>query len=156
MEIFRELRRDYPNDLNVALSLGEGLAWSGKGDEALELFGRLMDDGFETDRLMAGFLDAYLGAENPSASSGHRVYLMLERHRHVRKLATSVTGRLASALVRAKFQDEGIELLEEVLAALPEDRDLRLRLADALVAAGRNREAHHHYRALLAAAQNGK
>jgi len=156
VQIFRELRQDYPTDLNVAVSLGEALAWSGSGDEALELFGKLMDDGFESDRLMAGFLDAYLGSENPSASAGHRIYLMYERHRHVRKLPLGITGRLASALVRANFQEEGIALLEAVLAGNPGDRDLRLRLADALVAAGRNKEAHHHYRALLSDAQNGR
>ena len=156
VQIFRELRQDYPTDLNVAIALGEALAWSGSGDESLELFGKLMDDGFESDRLMAGFLDAYLGSENPSASAGHRIYLMYERHRHVRKLPHSITGRLASALVRANFQEEGISLLEAVLQGSPDDRDLRLRLADALVAAGRNKEAHHHYRSLLSDAQNGR
>ena len=156
IEVFRELRLDHPGDLDVVLSLGEVLAWSGSGDEPLKLFGKLMDDGVKSERLIAGFLDSYLGAANPGTSDDHRVFLMLKRHQHGEDLSSNIAGRLASALVRAKFGDEGIGLLQAVLEKVPGDRNIRLRLADALVAAGRHTEAHHHYRALLAEAQNDR
>ena len=67
-----------------------------------------------------------------------------------------LAGRLAMALVRSGATGDAIDLLEETVAQNPEDRELRLRLADALVAAGEHERAHHHYRSLLSGAQTSK
>ena len=156
VQVFRDLREAYPDDPEMEMALGEALAWSGNGDEALQIFGDLLDRNSEGNRTVKGFLDAYVAAERPSKSDGHRVHWMYKRHLHMRQLPSEVSGLLASAVVRAGYEDEGIELIKEVLLDNPVNRELRLRLADALVSAGRPEEAHPHYRALLADAQNGK
>ena len=58
------------------------------------------------------------------------------------------------ALIRAGSTQDAIALLEETVARNPEGREYRLRLADALVAAGEHERAHHHYRSLLSGAQS--
>jgi cellulose synthase/poly-beta-1,6-N-acetylglucosamine synthase-like glycosyltransferase/tetratricopeptide (TPR) repeat protein len=153
VRIFRELHTTDPGNVDVALAMGEALTWSGKGDEALVLFSRLLDRGLDGSRLTAGFLDAYLGATAPSGSDAHRLHWMLQRHHAGATLDSDLAGRLAMCLVRAQAPEKAIILLEDIVGANPEDRDTRLRLADALVAAGENKRAHHHYRALLAGAQ---
>jgi len=155
VRVFRDLREAHPDDPEMEMALGEALSWSGQGGEALRIFGGLMDQGRETNRTVKGFLDAYVAADQPTKSDGHRVHWMYKRHLHMRRLPGEVAGVLASALVRAGYEDEGIDLIKEVLSKSPTNRELRLRLADALVASGREDEAHPHYRALLADAQNG-
>ena len=105
---------------------------------------------------MKGFLDAFMSIEDPSGSNTYRVEWIYQRHTHMRKLSWEVAGVLASALVRAGEADKGIDLIKDVLDENPANRELRLRLADALVLAGREDEAHPHYRALLSDAQNDK
>jgi Flp pilus assembly protein TadD len=154
VRIFRDLEEAHPNDPDMKMSLGEALSWSGQGDEALNIFGDLIDQGNDSDRAIKGFLDAYIADEEPSRNHAYRVQWMYKRHTHMRKLPWGVAGVLASALVRAGHEAEGIDLLNEVLEEHPQNRDVRLRLADALVAAGRGTEAHPHFRALLSDAQN--
>ena len=153
VRIFRELHTTDPSNSKVALAMGEALTWSGNGDEALVLFARLLDRGLDGERLTAGFLDAYLGSTSPSGSDSHRLHWMLQRHHGGTPLNSDLAGRLAMCLVRAEAPQKAIELLEDIVRTNPDDRDTRLRLADALVAAGENERAHHHYRALLAGAQ---
>jgi len=154
VRVFRELHESHPEDAGLKMSLGEALSWSGQCREALDIFGGLIDRGDSSDRAVKGFLDAYIADEVPSANHAHRVQWMYKRHTHMAKLPWDVAGVLASALVRAGHESEGIDLLKEVLLENPENRDVRLRLADALVAAGRSNEAHPHFRALLSDAQN--
>lgn len=156
VRVFRDIHEAYPDNVDMEMSLGEALSWSGQSREALNIFGDLIDHGNESDRALKGFLDAYLADEEPNRSHSHRVLSMLKRHMHMRKLPWDVVGALASALVRADHEAEGIDLLKTVLADHPENRELRLRLADALVAAGRANEAHPHFRALLSEAQNNQ
>lgn len=153
VRIFRELHSTDPANVEVALAMGEALTWSGNGDEALVLFARLLDRGLDGKRLTAGFLDAFLGAADPSGSDAHRLHWMLQRHHGGTPLDSDLAGRLAMCLVRANAPEKAIKLLEDIVRQDPEDRGTRLRLADALVAAGENERAHHHYRALLAGAQ---
>jgi len=147
---YRDLYRMNPNDLDIAIGLGETMTWAKQADAALEHFGALLDNGHESDRLFVGFLDSYLGAENPTSADAHRLHWMLNRHGSGRTLSPAISGRLAAALLRANFPEKAIRLLDESIDAAPMDRDLRLRLADALVEVGRHDEAHHHYRHLLA------
>jgi Flp pilus assembly protein TadD len=154
VRILRELHTTDPANAEISITLGEALTWSGEGDEALLLFGRLLDRGLDGPRLLGGFLDAYLGAESPSSSDAHRLQWMLQRRATGTPLTGELAGRLAMALVRSGSPEEAIALLEETVAANPDDRELRLRLADALVAAGENERAHHHYRSLLSGAQS--
>ena len=156
VRILRELHTTDPANADISISLGEALTWSGEGDEALVLFGRLLDRGLEGARLLGGFLDAYLGAEAPSSSDSHRLQWMLQSRSNGAVIEGELAGRLAMALVRSGATGDAIDLLEETVAQNPEDRELRLRLADALVAAGEHERAHHHYRSLLSGAQTSK
>ena len=153
VRILRKLHTTDPGNADVSISLGEALTWSGHADEALELFGRLLDRGLHGPRLLGGFLDAYLGAQAPSSSDGHRLQWMLQIRSNGAVIEGELAGRLAMALVRSGSTQNAIELLEETVAKTPEGRELRLRLADALVAAGEHERAHHHYRSLLSGAQ---
>lgn len=153
VRILRELHTADPGNAEVSISLGEALTWSGHADEALELFGRLLDRGLHGPRLLGGFLDAYLGAQAPSSSDSHRLQWMLQLRNNGGVIEGELAGRLAMALVRSGSTRDAIELLEETVAQNPEGRELRLRLADALVAAGEHERAHHHYRSLLSGAQ---
>jgi len=154
VQVFRDLEEAHPEDSSMKVALGEVLTWSGQGAEALDIFGGLIDRGDDSNRVMKGYLDAYMSIEDPSGSNTYRVQWIYQRHTHMRKLPWEVAGVLASALVRSGNSDQGIELIKQVLEDNPSNRDLRLRLADALVLAGRVEEAHPHYRALLADAQN--
>ncbi|HIG10777.1 MAG TPA: glycosyltransferase [Planctomycetes bacterium] len=156
VQIYRGLYQQEPDNLTVALGLGETLSWSGSGSAALAVFGKLIDDGEDSDRLNRGFLDAFLGTHNPTQSDKHRLPWMLKRHQMVSPLPADIAGRLATALAQADFTALAIELLEETLLSHPTDRDLRLRLADAMVAVGRNNDAHLLYRTLLAEEQIGQ
>ena len=153
VRLYQKLHAMEPANLEVAYSLGEVLTWAGRADDALELFGALIDRGARGERLTGGFLDALLGAEAPETADAHRLHLMLERHVTERRLSGELAGRLGLALVRIGSTGEGIDLLEDELEHRPEDRDLRLSLADALVTAGEHDRAHHHYRYLLAGAR---
>lgn len=154
VRVFRDLQEAHPDDPDLKMSLGEALSWSGQGAEALDIFGGLIDRGDDSDRILKGFLDAYIADDEPSSSHSHRVQWMYKRHMHMRKLPWDVAGVLASAMGRAGYEAEGLTLLKEALRENPLNRELRLRLADALVAAGRANEAHPHFRALLSDAQN--
>jgi len=156
VRILRKLHTTDPGNADVSISLGEALTWSGHADEALELFGRLLDRGLHGPRLLGGFLDAYLGAQAPSSSDGHRLQWMLQIRSNGAVIEGELAGRLAMALVRSGSTRDAIELLEETVAQNPEGRELRLRLADALVAAGEHERAHHHYRSLLSGAQTSR
>lgn len=154
VRILRELHAADPGDTDVSVSLGETLTWSGQADEALAFFGRLLDQGLEGPRLLGGYLDAYLGADNPSPSDSHRLQWMLQLRSNGASIDGELAGRLAMALIRAGSTQDAIALLEETVARNPEGREYRLRLADALVAAGEHERAHHHYRSLLSGAQS--
>ena len=156
VRILRKLHTADPGNAEVSISLGEALTWSGHADEALELFGRLLDRGLHGPRLLGGFLDAYLGAQAPSSSDSHRLQWMLQLRNNGGVIEGELAGRLAMALVRSGSTRDAIELLEETVAQNPEGRELRLRLADALVAAGEHERAHHHYRSLLSGAQTSR
>ncbi|MAD32570.1 MAG: hypothetical protein CMJ88_02275 [Planctomycetes bacterium] len=156
VQVFRDLEEANPDDPQMKMALGEVLTWSGQGDQAIEIFGSLIDRGDDSDRAMKGFLDAFMSIEDPSGSNTYRVEWIYQRHTHMQKLSWEVAGVLASALVRAGEADKGIDLIKDVLDENPANRELRLRLADALVLAGREDEAHPHYRALLSDAQNDK
>ncbi|MEC7232480.1 MAG: tetratricopeptide repeat protein, partial [Planctomycetota bacterium] len=86
----------------------------------------------------------------------HRLHWMLQIQRNGAGIDDELAGRLAMALVRSGSTRDAIELLEETVAKNPEGRELRLRLADALVAAGEHERAHHHYRSLLSGAQTSR
>ncbi len=151
---YQKLHAQDPADLEVALSLGETLTWAGRADEALDLFGALIDRGARGGRLTGGFLDALLGARTPGTADAHRLHIMLERHVTEEPLGGELAGRLGLALVRIGSTGEGIDLLEDELEHRPEDRELRLSLADALVTAGEHDRAHQHYRYLLASTRS--
>jgi thioredoxin-like negative regulator of GroEL len=151
---YQKLHAKDPADLEVALSLGETLTWAGRADEALDLFGALIDRGARGGRLTGGFLDALLGARTPGTADAHRLHIMLERHVTEEPLGGELAGRLGLALVRIGSTGEGIDLLEDELEHRPEDRELRLSLADALVTAGEHDRAHQHYRYLLASTRS--
>lgn len=154
VQVFRDLKEDYPDDPNMVRALGEVLTWSGQGERALAIFGGLIDKGDDSDRAIKGFLDAFMAVENPGASDIYRVQWVYKRHTHMRKLPSDVAGALAAAMVRSGDAELGITLLQDVLTDDPSNQDLRLKLADSLVMAGRASEAHPHYRALLSDEQN--
>jgi tetratricopeptide (TPR) repeat protein/GT2 family glycosyltransferase len=156
VETYRALHVAEPMNLDYTLSLGEVLSWSAEVEEALALFGQLLDRGLEEDRLTRGFLDAILGAETPSASDSHRLRLLLERHLHERPLSHDLAGRLGLALAHSGAVNEAIQLLEDEVERAPQDRDLRTRLADALASAGDHRAAQQHYRVLLQDAKRSR
>ena len=114
----------------------------------------MIDKGDDSDRAIKGFLDAFMAVENPGASDIYRVQWVYKRHTHMRKLPSDVAGALAAAMVRSGDAELGITLLQDVLTDDPSNQDLRLKLADSLVMAGRASEAHPHYRALLSDEQN--
>ena len=92
-----------------------------------------MDQGRETNRTIKGFLDAFVAAEQPTKSDGHRVHWMYKRHLHMRRLPGEDAGVLASALVRAGYEDEGIDLIKEVLSKSPTNKRRRCETLPSLI-----------------------
>ena len=156
VRVYRRLLTMHPTNGQIALGLGETLTWSGNADEALQHFGGLIDRGAKSDRLTGAFLDAMLGAENPSSGDIHRLRVLLDKHNNDEPLKSEFATRLGLALVRVGPADAGIEVLERELDLAPDNHDLRLHLADALAESGENERAQNHYRYLLANSGNGR
>jgi cellulose synthase/poly-beta-1,6-N-acetylglucosamine synthase-like glycosyltransferase/Flp pilus assembly protein TadD len=150
---YRRLLTMHPTNSEISLALGEVLTWSGNADEALQHFGGLIDRGAQGDRLTGAFLDAMLGAENPSTGDVHRLRVMLDHHVNREPYSSNFAIRLGLAVVRVGPTSEGIEVLESELTKTPANQELRLNLADALATHGQNERAQHHYRFLLASAR---
>jgi hypothetical protein len=81
---------------------------------------------------------------------------MVSLYDHSVAQRSDIPGRLATALALAGDHERALVMLKTAVEDDPTDRDLRVRLADALSAAGKHTEAQHHYRALLADVRGGR
>ena len=114
----------------------------------------MMDEGHDDWRLLAGFLDAFLGAELRTDSDTRRLMWMVTLYNRAAEPPTlDIAGRLATALTLVGEFRSSLDMLQAAVRANPDNRNLRMRLADALSAAGDHSEAQHHYRALLSEAR---
>jgi len=86
--------------------------------------------------------------EAPAPAAALRVYADVARSR-VRRSDLETFVRLGQVLERAGQADEAIEVWRRVVATIPEDDGLRLRLALALHHAGRYADAEPHFALLL-------
>jgi cellulose synthase/poly-beta-1,6-N-acetylglucosamine synthase-like glycosyltransferase/tetratricopeptide (TPR) repeat protein len=152
--IYRELLAQNPYDVDLRISLAEAMTWAGEADLSLVEYGRMMDEGHDDWRLLAGFLDAFLGAELRTDSDTRRLMWMVSLYNRAAEPPTlDIAGRLATALTLVGEFKSSLDMLQAAVKANPDNRNLRMRLADALSAAGDHSEAQHHYRALLSEAR---
>ncbi|MBL6829943.1 MAG: tetratricopeptide repeat protein [Pirellulales bacterium] len=151
-DLFRQAVRDDPDAAGVAEHIGWFLFLNGfHDDECRELLRRGMTTGQEPAAMerAARQVERELGlrpAVGPEERSEQQAFdaAMLE------KAATGSVGQLGGARVDAGDFDRGIPLLEEALAADPDDGPLELRLARAFYWAQRTNEADQAYRRLNA------
>lgn len=86
--------------------------------------------------------------EAPDPAAVMRVYEQIARSR-VRRDDLDSFVKLGQVLERAERRDAAIEIWRRVVAVVPEDEGLRMRLALTLHNAGRYAEAEPHFAALL-------
>ncbi len=152
--IYRELLAQNPYDVDIRISLAETMTWAGEADLSLVEYGHMIDEGNDDWRLLAGFLDAFLGAERRTDSDTRRLMWMVSLYNRAAEPPTlDIAGRLATALTLVGDFTSSLDMLQTAVKENPENRGLRMRLADALSVAGRHSEAQHHYRALLSEAR---
>jgi tetratricopeptide (TPR) repeat protein len=152
--IYRELLAQNPYDVDIRISLAETMTWAGEADLSLIEYGHMIDEGNDDWRLLAGFLDAFLGAERRTDSDTRRLMWMVSLYdRAAEPPSLDIAGRLATALTIVGDFTSSLNMLETAVKENPDNRGLRMRLADALSSAGKHSEAQHHYRALLSEAR---
>jgi len=113
------------------------------------LYGAAVWGGFQwiyTAEIVLERLEQAVEAPDPAAAM--RVHEQIARSR-VRRDALDSFVKLGQVLERAGRRDAAIEIWRRVVAVVPEDEGLRMRLALTLHNAGRYAEAEPHFAALL-------
>jgi tetratricopeptide (TPR) repeat protein len=148
--LYRALGRERPADGRIPLRLAQMALWSGAHDDALAQFAKLLDDGVRSGEVLSGFIDSAAGASRLDAATMRRAALVVyDVYRADSTADPQVVGRLAWVLTRLKEHARAADLLARILAADPQSREVRRRLAEALTEAGEYKEAERHYRILL-------
>ena len=151
-DLFRQAVRDDPDAAGVAEHIGWFLFLNGfHDDECRELLRRGMTTGQEPAAMerAARQVERELGLR-PAVGHEERSEQQAFDAAMLEKAVSGTVGQLGGARVDAGDFDLGIPLLEEALAADPDDGPLELRLARAFYWAQRTNEADQAYRRLNA------
>ena len=147
--LYRALGRERPADGRVPVRLAQMALWSGNHDDALGQFVKLLDAGARNGEVVTGFIDAAAGAARLDAAARKSALVVSDLYRSDATAEPQLVGRLAWVMTRLREHTRAAELLTRLLAADPQSRDVRRRLAEALTEAGELKEAEKHYRVLL-------
>ncbi len=155
--LYEKLFESNKDDIELRTRLAQLSLWQNDYDRSLEHFQAVLDDDIDRQELWRGYAEAASGVEavgEGQKKTANRIYeRIIEMPAEPDKPAadTILLARLASVLRRLKESEKSVVLLEKALALAPDDRSIRLQLADTLHELGQFEKAEEHYRALLEA-----
>ncbi len=138
-----------PKDLELRTRLATTLLWSGDKDGALVAFQQLVDEGSVDEAVVEGYLDAVNGASGIDERAAHSVRRIAARAAEGESSDADFLISLGTALRKTRNSADSVQFLERALELRPEDRNVRLTLADALHELGEYRRADSLYSGLI-------
>ncbi len=138
-----------PKDVALRTKIAEARLWSGESARALEGFQQLLDEGCTDERVVSGFLDAANGTGALPERHAHTVRSIAARAREAGSNDPKFLVRIGGALRRVGELKDAATMLEAALKITPEDKQVRLQLADTLHELGDYRRADSLYTELL-------
>jgi tetratricopeptide (TPR) repeat protein/cellulose synthase/poly-beta-1,6-N-acetylglucosamine synthase-like glycosyltransferase len=140
------------DDPRLAPRLAELALWSGRYDDALDRYYRLLNTDWRRPELWRGYIESASAA--PALSSETHKDLILRIYTQAAmepNLDADYLGRFAWVLRRVDEPKKSVTLLKQAVELQPNSRELRRHLAEALTAAEQYDEAERQYRILLQA-----
>ncbi|MCH2102396.1 MAG: glycosyltransferase [Planctomycetes bacterium] len=146
---YEQLLTDTPGERDLLIKRGELLLWNKEYLASMEVFQDLIDQGENDTRVWQGFLDSAAGAGVVPPKMVRTVLSLYERVQDMTVEDPQVLARLAAVLRNMGQLSEAVDLLEYSLELTPQDREIRLQLADALYEFGDHARADMFYKSLL-------
>ena len=146
---YEELLADTPGAPDLMIKRGELLLWNKEYLASMEVFQDMIDQGADDTRVWQGFLDSAAGAGVVPPKMVRTVLSLYERVQDMTIEDPAVLARLAAVLRNMGHLSESVDLLEYSLELTPQDREIRLQLADALYEFGDHARADMFYKSLL-------
>ena len=134
LPVFSEYLRLYPDDINVWREYSVALVRAGRGLEAEEVYGRLIDSGDSGARLELARLQRDRGEVDRAIALFHEILADNPENSELRQ-------ELARSLVWAERYEEAISIYRELARESPHALDIRLEFAQALFWHGRSEDA---------------
>jgi predicted Zn-dependent protease len=148
--IYQQLLRANTTDERLPRRLAEVTLWAGDFDRALGLYHELLVRDWRQPDLWPGYVDAAASARELPAATHRRLLLAIADQAAIGKGQETVfLERLGWVLRRLGEKGRSVALLRRAVQQEPQSRQLRMRLAEALQAAGQHAEAERHYQYLL-------
>jgi len=138
-----------PGESDLLIKRGELLLWNKEYLASMEVFQDLIDQGDNDSRIWQGFLDSAAGAGVVPPKMVRTVLSLYENVQNLTMEDPQVLARLATVLRNMGQLSEAVDLLEFSLELTPQDREIRLMLADALYEFGDHTRADMFYKSLL-------
>ena len=146
---YEELLAESPGTPELKVKRGELLLWNKEYLASMEVFQDMIDQGEDDSRIWQGFLDSAAGAGVVPPKMVRTVLSLYERVQDMTIEDPLVLARLAAVLRNMGQLSEAVDLLEYSLELTPQDREIRLQLADALYEFGDHARADMFYKSLL-------
>jgi cellulose synthase/poly-beta-1,6-N-acetylglucosamine synthase-like glycosyltransferase/Flp pilus assembly protein TadD len=138
-----------PKDLELRTQLATTLVWSGDKDTALIHFQQLVDEGCVEEAVVDGYLDAINGASATDERAAHSVRRIAARAAETESSDADFLISLGTALRKTRNGRDAVQFLERALELRPEERNVRLTLADTLHEQGEYKRADALYAGLI-------
>lgn len=146
---YEQLLATTPGESDFLIKRGELLLWNKEYLASMEVFQDLIDQGENDSRIWQGFLDSAAGAGVVPPNMVRTVLSLYESVQDLTVEDPQVLARLAAVLRNMGQLSEAVDLLEYSLELTPQDREIRLQLADALYEFGDHARADMFYKSLL-------
>jgi len=151
--IFEKLLKANPTDARLPRKLAEVALWASRYDTALERYHALLARDWQQPDLWAGYVDSASAVQKVPADPHKKLLLRIYEPVAARPGKDAVfLSRFGWVLRRLEEPKKSVKLLRQSLALAAEDREIRMRLAEALQDAGDYAEAERHFQVLLQAA----
>jgi cellulose synthase/poly-beta-1,6-N-acetylglucosamine synthase-like glycosyltransferase/predicted Zn-dependent protease len=148
-KLYQELAQAHPGDPTIPIKLAELALWSGDYDMALARYQELLDKDVQQPALWKGYIDAAASATALTETLPKTVVHILDKTRTTQTRDVVFLTRMAWVLRRVKELDRSAAILEMALAVEPNNRTIRLQLAETLYEKGDHARAESHFQALL-------
>jgi putative PEP-CTERM system TPR-repeat lipoprotein len=141
----RDWLGDKPDDIAARGMYGIFLDQAGRADDAIAQYERVLEVGRPDPVMSNNLAMLYLGKGDPRAEAlARQAYQLAPTN-------GAIADTLGWILVKKGSKDEGLRLLREAVAQAPQEPEIQLHLAEALVGVGQRAEARQLLEKLLGA-----
>lgn len=152
IQLYQRLTEENPEDQALQLRLAEVLLWAEEFDRAIVAFTPLLDENLLEASYLSDFVGASVGASVLTPKAQTALAQIAQGVEEGRITEEKLIAQLSESLIRHHKPESAIGLLEKLVERDPENRRLRLRLADVLHDLKQYQRADKHYQHLLASA----